>query len=265
MRLTDVLVLAWRQLKERKLRTILTVLAVAVGVTTILALSAQVEGVKVSIIESLGRLGPETILVTQRGRMPITDADVARLLSLEGISKVIPILTTSGRISTINENVNLVGIGSTDIGSFLGDIRLLQGNLYPDVPAPQAIVGNSIAFDQAGSSRYSAGQPILIQLGQRQIMLTVVGVLDSYGASLMIQPDRAIFVPIEYTKNLIRSGGYSLLVVKAVNAESVDQIIELLGFVFGDRVSINTIKQITQTVVSVVGQINMLLIAIAGT
>ena len=46
MRIPDILDLSWRQLKERRLRSILTILAIAVGVTTIIALSAQVEGAR---------------------------------------------------------------------------------------------------------------------------------------------------------------------------------------------------------------------------
>ena len=88
MGIPDILALSWRQLKERRLRSILTILAIAVGVTAIIALSVQVEGAR-AIIQNLGKLGPNTIIVTVRGRMmPFTDADVARLRELNGVSAV---------------------------------------------------------------------------------------------------------------------------------------------------------------------------------
>jgi len=265
MRLLDILLLSWKQLKQRRLRSILTILAVAVGVTTIIALSAQVEGAKVTILENLGKLGPDVIIVTSRGRTPFTDADVARLRSLEGVSKVIPMLTQPGlRVTGIDSPVTIIGVSSIDIVDFLGEVNLVDGSMYVDAPAPQALIGYNVAVDGTGQSRYRAGQLILAQ-GQRSLSLIVVGVLDTYGTAPMVQPDNAIFTPIEYTKNIMRGSGYTMMVVKAESVESVDQVAELTGTLFGARAQVTSIKQITQTVAQITSQIGMLLLAIAGT
>jgi len=266
MRPLDILLLSWRQLKQRRLRSVLTILAVAVGVTTIITLSAQVEGAKVSIIESLGKLGPNTIIVTVRGGTPFTDADVARLKGLEGVSKVAPMLALQNvRVAGLQDPVTLIGISSVEIIDFLGEVKLIDGSIYLDVPAPQALIGYNIAVDDTGQSRYKAGQPILVQ-SQRPLMLIVVGVLDNYGTALMIvSPDKAVFMPLEYAKNLVRGGGYTVILVKAASVENVDQVAELIGYLFGARASITSIKQITEIVVSITSMINILLLAIAGT
>ena len=266
MKVLDILVLSWRQLKERRLRSVLTILAIAVGVTTIIALSAQVEGVKGGIIESLGTLGPNTIIVTVQGKMPFTDADVARLRELEGVSMVTPILIINGRVAGLEGSVTLIGASSSDLVNFLGEVRLLDGSMYLDVPAPQTVIGYSIAIDEVGQTRYKVGQPILVQIGKTPIMMTVVGILDTYGTSpMMIQPDNTIFMPIEYVKALVRTGAYNVIMVKAASTENMDQIIELIKYIFGGRASITSIKQITETVINVTSQINLLLLGIAGT
>ena len=184
MKPSDILTLSWRQLKERKLRSILTILTVAVGVTTIIALSAQVEGAKVSIIGNLGRLGSDTIILSVIGRMPFTDVDVARLMSLEGVSKVIPMLRMNTRVSGLDSPAILIGASARNLADLLGDIKIADGTLYYDVPAPQALIGHDIAIDSTGQTRYKAGQPILLQVGQRQLTFTVIGVLDVYGCLL---------------------------------------------------------------------------------
>ena len=266
MKASDILVLSWRQLKERRLRSILTLLAVAVGVTTIITLSAQVEGVQKEITQSLEKLGPNTVVVTLRGGTQLfTDADVIRLKSLEGVSTVTPILIINAKVTGLENSVNLVGVSSLELVNFLGEVRLLDGNLYYDVPAPQALIGYSVAIDEAGQTRYKAGQPILVQIGQRSIMMTVVGVLDTYGASSIIQPENSVFISIEYVKALLRSSGYTVILVKAESIEDIDKITELIGYVFGGRANVTSMKQITETVVSIISQINLLLLGIAGT
>jgi len=265
MRPSDILTLSWRQLKERKLRSILTILTVAVGVTTIIALSAQVEGAKVSIIGSLGRLGSDTIILSVVGRMPFTDVDVARLMSLGGVSKVIPMLRMNTRVAGLDSPAILIGASARDLADLLGEIKIVDGTLYYDAPAPQALIGHDVAVDSAGQTRYKAGQPILLQIGQRQLTFTVIGVLDVYGIAGVMQPDTAIFIPLEYYNNLVRGSGYTVLIVRALSIEGVDSLVELLRSLFGGRASITSIKYIAETVTNITNQINLLLLAIAGT
>ena len=265
MRILDILILSWRQLKERRFRSILTMLAIAVGVTTIIALSAQAEGVKEEITESLGKLGPDTMIVTVRGRMPFTDADIARLRGLEGVATVTPMLIRTTRVTGIEDPVTLVGASSMDLLNFLGEVRLLDGTVYLDVPAPQVLIGHDIAIDEIGQVRYKAGQPILVKIGKSSILMTVVGILDTYGTSPMIQPDNAIFLPIQYLKTIVRGGGYNTIMVKATSVEDVDKVTDLISYVFGGRARVTSIKQITETVLNVTSQVNLLLLGIAST
>ena len=265
MRLSDIVVLSWRQLTQRRLRSVLTVLAVAVGVITIVALSAQVEGVSASIFESFEKLGPSTIIVSVRGRTPFTDADVMIMESLEGVAKAMPILTTGVRVPNVDSVVPVIGISSVDLIDFLGEFQMRDGNIFFDAPAPQAVLGYNIAVDASGQVRYQAGQPVLGQASQRTFMLTAVGILDLYGTATVVQPDNSIFVPLDYLKQVLRSSSYSLVVVKAANSEQVEAVSELISYAFSGLVSITSIKQITSTVVQITGQVNLLLLGIAGT
>jgi putative ABC transport system permease protein len=265
MRSRDLLSISWRQLGERRLRSILTILAVAVGVTTIISASAQVEGARASILENLGKLGPDSIILTARGATPFTDVDVARLRGLNGVKKATPVLRMNVRVSGVDNPVTLVGISSGDLPEFLGELRLVEGSPYPDVPAPQALIGNKIAIDDTGQTRYREGQPILAQMGQRQFIFTVTGVLDTYGAAGIFPPDTSIFIPVEYFNSLMRGRGYTVILVKAEGMERVEEVSETINQVFGGRATITTIKHITETVTRITDQINLLLTAIAST
>jgi putative ABC transport system permease protein len=265
MKLKGLLKLALKQLMERRTRTILTILAIAVGVTSIIALSAQVEGVSNEIFKTLEKLGPNTIIVTVRSGGLFTDVDVSNVKGLSGVAKVAPIFITTARVTGINDRITILGASTTDMQTVLGSINLIKGEAYYDVPSPQAVIGYNIAVDDTGAYRYDVGQPILVQIGSRNIMMITVGILDSYGTSTIINPDTTIFIPIDYLRLLLRTNGYTAIIVKTNSIDDVDSVMELIRYMFGSRASITSIKQITSTVQAVTSQISLLLVGIAGT
>ncbi|MCR6669493.1 MAG: ABC transporter permease [archaeon YNP-WB-040] len=264
MKLKGLLKLALKQLMERRTRTILTILAIAVGVTSIVALSAQVEGVSNEIFKTLEKLGPNTIIVTVRSGGLFTDVDVSKVKGLSGVARVAPIFTATARVTGINDRITILGASTTDMQTILGSINLIKGETYYDVPSPQAVIGYNIAVDDTGAYRYDVGQPILVQIGSRNIMMITVGILDSYGTSTIINPDTTIFIPIDYLR-LLRTSGYTAMIVKTNSIDDVDSVMELIRYMFGSRASITSIKQITSTVQAVTSQISLLLVGIAGT
>ncbi len=268
MRSWDLIILAWRQLKERRLRTILTILAVSIGVVAIIVLSSQVESTRQAVLSTLESLGPNTLIIVPQGRMPFSDADVNKIRILEGVSRVIPFLTIKVRIPGLEEeSVNLISISSLDLAELLGSVRLIDGSLYYDVPAPQAVIGYDIATNYNTQEPLKVGQPLIIYLSNgRTLTLNIVGVLDYYGTSIMMtQVDSTLFVPIEYVKMLARGISYSGVIVKASSSEYVDTLQEYLRQLFGRRVRIFSIKQVTTAVSNVMNQLSMLLISVAGT
>jgi putative ABC transport system permease protein len=169
------------------------------------------------------------------------------------------------RVPGIDTPVNLAGLSSVNLNSVLGEIKVAEGSMYIDAPAPQALIGYSVAYTDSGQSRYVVSQPLLVQVQQRSVMLTVTGIMESYGSSPLIQPDSAIFLPIDYLKMMARLSGYNFLVVKANTVEEVDAVTELLNNAFGSRASVTSIKQVSETVTGITNQISILLFGIAGT
>lgn len=264
MNIFDILTLSWRQLKQRKSRSILTILAIAVGVTSVIALSSQVEGVQHEIVQSLETLGPENIMVTVGGRTLFSDADVVRLASLANVAAVSPVINTNVEVFGLEDPVTLMGVSSLDLGNVLGEVKLSAGALYSDVPAPQVVIGSKIAVNDLGETQFVVGQPMVIQAASTLNTMTVIGILDDYGSSLMFQPDSTILMPLAYMKTLMPRSGYTLIIVIAENPENIDSITDQIGYVFGDRASVTSIKQISNTVVSITSQITVLLVGVVS-
>jgi putative ABC transport system permease protein len=264
MKVFDLVALSWRQLKQRKSRSILTILAIAVGVTSIIALSSQVEGVQREIIQSLATLGPENIMVTVRGSTLFADADVVRLASLDDVAVVTPVVNTNVKVFGLDDAVTLMGVSSSGLENVLGEIKLSAGALYADVPAPQVVIGSQIAVNEVGEAQYVVGQPLVLQAAGAPKTMSVIGILEEYGSSLIFQPDKTILMPLAYMKTLMRRSGYTLIIVTAEQPEYIEPITEQIRYVFGDRASVTSIKQISNTVVTITSQINILLVGVVS-
>jgi len=266
MRFRDLVILAWRQLRERRLRTILTILAVSIGVVAIVMLSSQVESTKQAILSTLESLGPNTLVLFPQGKIPLSDADVARIRSLEGVSSVIPLVIVPAKVPGLeDESVSVIGVSSLHLMELLGNIKLIDGDVYPDVPAPLALVGYDIATDYGTREPIKVGQPLIIHFGKgRSLTFNVIGVLDYYGTSVITRVDDTVFIPIDYVRRLVRGIGYTSIVVKASDPNYVDTLTNYLKQLFGRRVRIVSVKQIATAVSNVMSQLSTLLVSIAS-
>jgi len=247
-------------------------LSIAIGVASIVALISQTAGVGQSIIATMQRMGPDTIIVSggaAGGRL--TDVDVAVISSLPGVKSVIPMLSVRGNVYVGGEarSVSVVGVDEAGLEQLLGKVNLLEGTVYPSTAAPLALVGYQVALSQTtGSQEVFAGQPLYLQIQEGRttmnVNLQVVGVLAQYGASAFVQSDTSIFVPLQAAQTMLNRKWYNMLVVKAVSVDDVEELVTSLRNLYGTSINVMSAQQIAETFQSVIGQISMLLGGIAA-
>ena len=271
MRYQDVLWLGFRGLRERRLRAALTILSVLIGVAAILALVSQTTGIQASVVNALQTLGPTSVLVSPRGT-PLTQADVAKVLSVPGVEAVIPMVTDRMAIVRAGQTsvITVVGVDSEGLGSLLGEVRMVEGTVYSATTVPLAVVGYNVAFPvaQGGQQTLSLGQPLVLeqQLGPhpRRVTVLVTGLLERYGSTPLLPVDDAIFLPLEAAMKLSNRRSFNLLLVRVADVDSVQSVAETLTSMYGNSAQIITIQQITQTVSTIIGQFGILLGSVAA-
>ena len=268
MNIYDVVKLAWKQLTQRRLRTILTILAVAVGVMVIIALSSHARGIYVSFIANFERLGPTTIIVSSTGTRLLSDVDVYRISELPGVSIVIPMRTLSSNVEGLNVRATVVGIRASELKELLGgDVNLLKGNPLTDTPIPIALIGYNIAYDQSsGSEVVDVGQTIAVRVGTRTYIFSVVGILNYYGSSFLLSsPDDSIYIPLDYFRRVSGVQGYSVVIVKASDVNVVSDVADNIRMLLGARARVTTVQSVVNTFTNILNQMNLLLVSIAST
>jgi putative ABC transport system permease protein len=271
MRLQDTFNIAFKGLRERRVRAALSILSVVVGVAAILALVSQTQGIQDSIVASLQTLGPTSILLTPRTSQ-LTQADVAKIGSVGGVQEVIPMVTDRLSLSQGGQvsQVSVIGVSSEGIRTLIGEIRIVEGTIYPPTTAPLAVVGHNVAFPttQGGQQMAHVGQPLILEqrVGQvtRRITVDVIGILDKYGSTPFLATDDAVFLPLDAAMKQSNRKAFNLMLVKAADVNSVQVVSTSLTNIYGSSLQVQSIQQISQTVSQIVGQFSILLGTVAA-
>ncbi|ADY55938.1 protein of unknown function DUF214 [Syntrophobotulus glycolicus DSM 8271] len=281
-----------RALISNKLRSILTMLGIIIGVGAVIAMVGIGNGATSDITSSIQGLGANLLTVSpgqsssngvrsaagSMNSLKMSDAEEIAALG-DSIKAVAPTNNKSGvQVVLGAENTNTTITGATETYTEVRNLEISTGRFITaeDVQdyAKVAVVGPSVVSSLLGSEDADiVGQKIKIN----NIPFKVVGVTVSQGSSGMNSSDDMIFIPI--TTNASRLVGNKYLrtiYVAAASEEMMDQaeaeIIAVLEKAHGidtgagesDDFTVQNQETILETVQSVSKTMSMLLGGIAG-
>jgi putative ABC transport system permease protein len=111
MRTSDIFRLAFKALRDRKLRSSLTIIGIMIGSAIILALIASSSGLSAGITGQVSKIGANMLTVSSAGQFfggsssggaqgyQLSQQDVNTIKSLQGVSDVIPYYSQRATIS----------------------------------------------------------------------------------------------------------------------------------------------------------------------
>jgi putative ABC transport system permease protein len=192
-------VLALRTLAARPLRTILTVLGVALGVGVLgasLALGRALDrAVDDTVRDVVGRADLRVSAFLQSG---LTDETVATIAATPGVAAVAPTIEkrtffTDAPNGQASDAVTVLGIDPATY-DIVHDLTLVAGSRIETASEPVALISAQLA-DQDG---YTVGSPITLRGAGEPQSLRVVGILR--GAGPIAGTGRAVVVPIDVAR-----------------------------------------------------------------
>lgn len=236
MRSADVLRFARDAAAGSPLRTALSVLAMAIGVASVVLLTALGDGARRYVVGQFSSLGSNLVIVlpgrsATGGFNPangitttprdLTVDDAAALLRAPAVQRVAPLAVGTSEISSGGRLREVVAAGSTASLMAVRNFQLAQGRFLPDddwrSSAPVAVIGTTIRDDIFGN-RPAVGQ--LIRLGDRR--LRVIGVLKSTGQGVGMNTDELVIVPVALAQMLFNSNTLFRIMVQARGREQIE-------------------------------------------
>src|SRR5215469_769088 len=290
MNIGKIFSLSYNALKERKVRSVLTIIMVVVGTSLMVALNGLVAGFGNFAERTLNKLAPNVLLVTSTGMgqtpflgqglessssVPLYTGVVNHIKSLPFVIDVIPSYQAAVTVVS-NNNSNLAGVLSIvpqKLHFIAPALDLTEGSVIPPSnDSSVVLLGNDIASSHlAGKTMPFAGQRVEVKysfldpntgiLEQQSRDFVVKGIIQSTGNPTI---DRSILFNIKAGDELLhRSGKYDSIFVVAKSANYVDAIENEIRTLYGNNLRIITQEAVLQVTKEFLTGINLFISSIA--
>jgi putative ABC transport system permease protein len=228
MTATDRFRFAWDALRGFRMRTALMLLAMAIGVSSVVLLTGLGEAARRYVIGEFSSLGTDLLVVlpgrseTVGGPPPLlgitprdlTLDDALALLRDPAVARVAPIVIGSVPVTTPGRERESMVVGTTADFAPIRRIAVVRGQFLPAGDPrraqPVCVIGRTIERELFGGAQ-AVGNTL--RLGDRRCR--VVGVLASSGRSLDLQLDELILVPVATAQALFDAPSLFRILVQA--------------------------------------------------
>jgi putative ABC transport system permease protein len=235
IRAADVLRLASGALTGHARRSVLMLLAMAIGVAAVVVLTALGEGARRYVTGEFAALGTHLLIVlpgrseTTGGHPPLmgetprdlTLDDALALRRSRHVNRVAPITVGSAPVSWQRREREVSIIGST--ASFLSvrHLGMAQGRFLPEtdprVSRPVCVIGNTVRRELFGPEP-AVGR--WVRIGDRRFR--VIGILASEGRSIGIDLDDVVIIPVASAQALFDTPSLFRILVEARSRPSLE-------------------------------------------
>jgi putative ABC transport system permease protein len=228
-RLLAILRIALHALRRNKMRTLLTMLGIIIGVAAVIAMVGIGNGAKAQIEAQIASLGQNVILVFSgsmtrsgvhsgwggAGTLTIEDADAIRR-EIPGVVGVSPELRTASQVAAGNQNWSPQILGEAPDYFELRQWPFVEGGPFTDQDVrganKVAVIGKTTARQLYGDES-PIGQVVRI----KNVPFTIVGLLAPKGLSVMgSDQDDVLIIP--YTSAMKRVMGVTTL--RSINVQA---------------------------------------------
>lgn len=237
MKLTDTLQFASGSLRGSPTRTLLMILAMSIGVASVVVLTALGEGARRYVVDQFASLGTNLVIVLPGrtetaglgpgmlvGQIPkeITLDDAQAISASRAVKRIAPLTIGSSTLSRDALNRDVVVLGST---SDLLEVRHMSMGIGKFLPAGDihetasvCVLGNQMKQELFGNEQ-AVGQ--WVRLGDRRFR--VIGILSQQGESMGMRTDELVIIPVASAHQLFNTSGLFRVLIEAKSRDSIEQ------------------------------------------
>ena len=206
MRLRDRLVWILKALWMQKVRTILSIVGFAIGISAMVLLSAMGEGLRQYVLEEFTQFGTN-ILAINPGKTetfginsiinttrPLSLEDTVAIGRLPGVERIVPVVAGTAQVEQGNRSryTNVYGVSKDARGAW--NLEVAIGRFLPEDDLTHtrayAVLGSELAEELYGSQP-PLGQTVKVGTSR----FRVIGVLHPKGDFMGTDLDDAIYIP----------------------------------------------------------------------
>jgi len=235
---------ALRALAANKMRSLLTMLGVIIGVAAVVALvslgqgaqteiTSQIEGIGANLIFVIpGRLEDRGVVGASGTAQTLTLSDAKAVATLPGVVAMAPIYQSSGQLIATGRNTYAPIYGTTPTYLKVYNTKVELGRFFTtaevDARARVVVLGYQTAEDLFGSLN-----PLGKRVRVKGALFEVIGVMEERGG----QNDERVYIPLTTAYRILggraASSGEYLVSIISVSAASSDEVGETTDRIAG--------------------------------
>ena len=238
MRARDAISFALASLAFSRVRTLLMLLAMSIGVAAVVVLTAIGNGARHYVVDQFSSLGTNLVIVvpgraetaggaatTLVGETPrdLTLDDARSLLRGDALRRMAPFNLGEIAVSYRGRERQAPLLGSTAALLPIHHLEMARGSFLPEedmeIARPVCVLGATISRELFGRQN-PLGE--MVRLGG--FRCRVIGVLASQGRSLGHDTEELVVVPVAFAQMLLNTEGLFRILVEARDPESIPRL-----------------------------------------
>ena len=274
MSIKQSFILAVKSLLSSKMRSLLTMLGIIIGVASVIVLVSLVNGLKSEMVDMFQSMGTNLISVNITGRGGNRAVSVSDIMELaeenaDLISLISPSVTTSVTLKNDTESLTTTCTGTNEMYPDIKKITVDQGRYieYVEVEKRQkvCVIGTYTASELFGT-KAAVGKTLKIN-GETY---SVIGVLEETADGEEGSSDDAIYIPYTLATSISWMRGVNSYVLSARSEDTVDGAMNKLESyflsIFGstDYFNIMSQQEMMDQMDEMTGMMTSVLVGIAG-
>jgi putative ABC transport system permease protein len=249
MLIRDTLSLTFSALKSARARTSLMLLAMAIGVASVVVLTSLGEGARRYITDEFASLGTNLLIVlpgrseTSGGSTSMFMSDTTRDLTLDDarallrsshIRRLAPVNVGASQLSWRERSRDVSVFGSSHDLLEIRHWTMAEGKFLPpldmDQASPVCVIGVKLRRELFGNNN-AIGQ--WVRLGDRRFR--VIGVLATEGRTVGIDVEEVIVIPVASAQALFNEASLFRIIIEAKDRDAIKRASEFVKRTIRDR------------------------------
>jgi ABC-type lipoprotein release transport system permease subunit len=230
-------VMAYRDLIRNRRRTLLTLLAVALGMMILIMMSGLIAGIIAGGLRDNIRLNTghiqlrddsyeiEKLSLVSRDLLQDSDALKAQAEALSEVQSAAPVLWTSGVLSTVRESAGLAVTGIDPADDFHSPVRdgIVAGEYLTADSRGEILIGKRLADDMG----IAAGQRVSLTMGgaDGEVNEDIFTVIGLFNTGILNYDQNTVIMPLAQAQAFTNSGSRaSSIIVMLDNEEDTAKV-----------------------------------------
>lgn len=242
---------AWNALKANKMRSLLTMLGIIIGVAAVIVMTSIGEGTRDNVMQQIYAMGSNLIFIRQGDRDSVISGQVEaefRRLTEEDlellkekctlINGIAPQISRSVTVRYYTSNLITNLIGTSPAFFKIRNFKIEKGRIFNEEEmknrATVCVLGSYVAERLFGEHENPIGKTIKISRGvegedknKPGIRLTIIGVLEEKGETFGQDNDKQIVVPFNTIKYRVFSArSIQVIFLEAKDSNKIEETIQ---------------------------------------